>query len=150
MNDKREAASGASPQSKWIIYGLAAWQLFIGLGAVVGGLGLVLDPSGGNLGLPLAWLERSPFPDYLIPGLYLLLVNGVGSLVGGILSWRRHRYAGEIGMALGALLMLWIIAQVWWIGLSHWLQPVYFSFGVVELSLGRQVRAGFLAENGSG
>ncbi len=140
MNDMR----GATPQNKWIIYGLAAWQLFIGLGAVVGGLGLVLDPSGGNLGLPLAWLERAPFPDYLIPGLYLLLVNGVGSLVGSVLSWRRRHYAGEIGMALGALLMLWIIAQVWWIGLSHWLQPVYFSFGVVELSLGRQVRAGFL------
>ena len=126
--------------SRRLSYGLAALQLFIGLGAVAGGLGLVLDASGGNLGLPLAWLEESPFSDYLLPGLFLLLVNGVGSVAGGILSWRRHRYAGEVAMALGGLLMLWIVAQVWWIGLSHWFQPVYFAFGVIELSLGRQVK----------
>ena len=32
---------------------LGALQIFIGLGAVAGGLGLVLDPSGANLGIPL-------------------------------------------------------------------------------------------------
>jgi hypothetical protein len=32
-------------------------------------------------------------------------------------------------MGLGVFLMLWIVAQVWWIGLSHWLQPLYFGLG---------------------
>ncbi|MCA9937195.1 MAG: hypothetical protein KC418_01025 [Anaerolineales bacterium] len=126
-------------QDRWFIYVVAAFQSFIGLGGVAGGLGLVLDPSGDNLGLPLAWLSRSPFADYLIPGLVLLVVIGGGTLLGGMLTLRRHRYAAEAAMALGGLLMLWIVAQVWWIGLSHWLQPVYFAFGVVELSLGQRM-----------
>lgn len=34
--------------------------------------------------------------------------------------------------------MLWIVALVWWIGLSHWLQPLYF--GLVEFVLGWLLR----------
>jgi hypothetical protein len=86
------------------------------------------------------WLSGTPFPDYLVPGIVLLVVNGLGSLVGAVASFTRYRYAGEIATALGAFLIIWILAQVWWIGLTFWLQPLYFGFGVMELVLGRQLR----------
>ncbi len=119
-----------------LAFGLGAFQVFIGLGGVAGGVGLVSEPSGANLGFPLELLSESPFSDYLIPGIVLFTVNGLGSLAGGVLSFFRYRYAGQIAAALGAFLMMWIVAQVWWIGLSHWLQPLYFGFGAVELALG--------------
>ena len=62
--------------------GLGILQIFIGLGAVAGGVGLI----SGGLKFPLEWLRRSPFTDYLIPGLVLLTVNGIGSLAGGVAS----------------------------------------------------------------
>jgi hypothetical protein len=120
--------------------GLGALQVFVGLGAVAGGLGLVLEPSGTNLGMPVEILNRSPFPDFLIPGMILFLINGLGSLAGGAATFLRYRYAGEIAVILGAFLILWIVAQVWWIGLAHWLQPLYFVFGGVELALGLMLR----------
>ncbi len=123
-------------KGRWIAFGLGAHQVFIGLGGVAGGVGLVSEPSSANLGLPLELLSESPFSDYLIPGIVLLVVNGVGSLAGGVLSFFRYRHTGEIAAALGAFLIMWIVAQVWWIGLLHWLQPLYFGFGVVELTLG--------------
>jgi len=115
---------------------LAALQIFIGVGGVAGGVGLVSSPSGANLGMSPEALSESPFSDFLIPGIVLLAVNGLGSLIGGALSGIRYRHAGSIGVALGTFLMVWIMAQVWWIGLVHWLQPAYFLLGVLELVLG--------------
>ncbi|MCP4257640.1 MAG: hypothetical protein GY774_08970 [Planctomycetes bacterium] len=52
------------------------------------------------------------------------------------MSFFRYRHAGLYAGALGAFLMIWIVAQVWWIGLTIWLQPLFFCLGVVELVLG--------------
>jgi hypothetical protein len=127
-------------EGRGLALGLGALQAFIGVGAVAGGFGLILDPSGASLGLSLEWLNSSPFSDYLVPGIVLFAVNGIGSLAGSLASFMRYRRAGEVAVALGAFLILWIVAQVWWIGLSHWLQPLYFGFGVVELALGLRLR----------
>jgi hypothetical protein len=115
---------------------LGALQILIGIGAVGGGLALILDPSGSLLGIPLEVLGDSPFPDFLVPGLVLLIVNGVASLIGGLLTLRCHPLAGEIAAALGIFLMAWIVAQVWWIGLGLWVQQLYFVLGAAELVLG--------------
>lgn len=68
----------------------------------------------------------------------LLAINGVGSLVGGVLTWRRHLVSSAV--ALGAFLMVWILAQVSWLGLRHWLQPLYFALGLVESIIGLRLR----------
>jgi hypothetical protein len=119
---------------------LGILQLFIGLGAVGGGLGLVLEPSGANLGMSLEMLNYSPFSDFLIPGIVLLIVNGLGSIVGSVSSFRLFYFAAEIAMALGAFLVAWIIIQVYWIHAFHWLHVLYLSLGIIELVLGWLLR----------
>lgn len=123
-------------KSRCLAFGLGGLQVFIGLGGASGGFGLVTEPSGANLGFQVDMLSKSPFSDYLIPGLILLVVIGFGSLAGGILSILRYRYFSEIAAVSGAFLVIWITAQVWWIGLRVWLQPLFFCLGVVELALG--------------
>jgi hypothetical protein len=125
---------------RWLAIGLGGLQVFIGLGGVAGGFGLVTEPSGANLGFHVDLLSTSPFSDYLIPGLFLLIVNGFGSLTAGVLSIIRYRYAGEIAVVLGAFLMIWIVVQVLWIGLTIWLQPLFFVLGLLELVLGLLLR----------
>ena len=119
------------PVRKW----LGVLQCLIGVGAVPAGFGLMLDPSGEALGFDPAWLQGSPFGSFLIPGAVLMTVNGFGSLWGCVASFRDSRRAGEIGLALGAFLMLWIVFQVYWIGLGSWLQPLYFVIGLLECAL---------------
>ena len=118
---------------------LGILQIFIGIGAVPAGIAMISDPSGRGLGMSLDMLANSPFTDFLIPGVFLLAVNGIGSLLGGIASFRRHRFAGEIAAGLGTFLMVWIAAQVWWMGV-HWLHVLYFVLGLVELTLGLRLR----------
>ncbi len=127
-------------KSKGLVIGLGALQVFIGLGAVGGGLGLALEPSGANLGIPLELLKNSPFSTYLVPGIVLLTVNGIGSLVGATVSFSRYRYAGETAMVLGVFLVAWIILQVYWIADFHWLHALYLCLGLLEFVLGWPLR----------
>ena len=135
-------------KSKGLVNGLVVLQMFIGLGAVGGGLLLILKPSGAILGLPLDMLRNSPFSNYLVPGIVLLLVNGLGSLVGAAASFRRYRYAGETAVALGAFLAAWIIFQVYWIADFHWIHASYLSLGILEVILGLLLRKALRKELG--
>jgi hypothetical protein len=120
--------------------GLGSLQAFIGLGALAGGFMLVKDPSGIALGVPLSLLDGSPFPDYLIPGIFLLVVNGIGSMIGAGLSFTRRLYAQEIAIVLGAILVAWIVIQVAIIRSFSWLHIIYFILGAVELGIGLYIR----------
>ena len=123
-----------------VYIGLGAIQAFIGLGALGGGFMLVRDPSGSALGVPLSLLEGSPFPNFFIPGMFLLAVNGVGSIIGAGLSFTRRRYAQEIAIVLGAILVAWIVIQVVIISSFSWLHVLYFILGIVELGIGLYIR----------
>jgi len=123
-----------------VYYLLGALQAFIGLGALGGGFGLVRDPSGSALGLPMSFLEGSPFPDFLIPGMFLLVVNGIGSMIGAGLSFTRRRYAQEIAIVLGAILIAWIVIQIVIISSFHWLHVLYLILGIFELGIGLYIR----------
>ena len=97
-NDSAISMNEKGNKSRWLAFGLGALQVFIGLGGIAGGFGLVTEPSGANLGFHMEWLSKSPFSDYLIPGLILFIVIGIGSLAGGVLSVLRYRYSGEIAV----------------------------------------------------
>ena len=97
------------------------------------------EPDGSSLGFSVELLTESPFLDYLIPGLILFVFIGVGNLIGGIVSFMHHRYAGEIGILLGLFLIVWIVVELFWIEL-FWLQPLYLIFGCLEFILGLLLR----------
>jgi len=127
-------------QEGWSFLVLGILQALIGIGALGGGLLLIIDPTGNILGLPVALLEGSPFSNYFIPGLFLFLVNGLGSLLGAALTLLRFRHAGEAAVALGIILMAWIVIQVLIIKELHWLHYLYFGLGLAEVLLGLRIR----------
>ena len=110
-------------------------QILVGIGAAVSGSMLIIRPSGELLQAPLEMLRGSPFSDFLIPGIILLLVNGIGQLLAGVMTLRRHPHAALTGAVFGIGLMIWIFIQVNMIGGRHILQYSYFFVGVIETSL---------------
>ena len=65
-----------------IVFALLSLSLFlIGIGGIGGGGVFILDPSGGLMDMPLSYLDGLPLHSYLLPGLWLLTVMGVGSLL---------------------------------------------------------------------
>ena len=96
------------PASVWVLMVLLAIQA---LGATAGGIGLVQDPVN-NIGMSLDLLEGSPFDDYLIPGLILLIVVGLLPFVVLYGLARRRTWAWWLAVAAGAGLIIWIITEV--------------------------------------
>lgn len=119
-----------------VAIGLAIIQGFNGLSAVVGGFQLMNDPSGMNIGMELDWLQTTPFANYLIPGIVLFAINGIGNFVGLWFTLKKNASAGKIGAVLGAIMVIWILLQVFWIGYKSFLQPLYFGTGLIQLFFG--------------
>jgi len=111
-------------------------QVMTAIGAIPAGYAYVKDPSGAGIGVSVDLLVNSPFKDFLIPGLFLLIVNGFGQLGAAVFSILNKPIAGKTGLFLGFFLMVWIVIQVYFIGLSSFLQPLFFFVGLFEMALG--------------
>ena len=118
---------------------LGALQAFTGIGAIPSGWGMLSDTTGAGLGMSPDLLANSPLGSFLLPGLFLLIVNGFANLGAAVLSFTRSRFAGHAGILLGIALVLWIVIQVWWISLSSVLQPLFFIIGIVNTWLGWKI-----------
>ena len=79
--------------------------LVVGVGALFGGWGLLSDAEG--LGARQSWLQGSPFPNYIVPGLVLLVVVGGGMLATAAAALIGSRLAGQASFAMGAVLLVW-------------------------------------------
>ena len=116
----------------------------VAVGAIPAGMALILKPDGSVLHMPTDILQGSPFNDFLIPGIFLFGVNGLAGLVGAVLCFFHSRYSAISGLILGIGLVVWIIVQLLTTGLISWMQPAYFTIGLVEIILGllimRQIR----------
>ena len=97
---------------------LLFWTLFIGIGAVGGASCMLIDPSGGIMGMDamLPYFQVLPFADALFqnftfPGFALLIVNGLTNLTAAGLLFARKRAGAVLGCVFGVTLMLWICIQ---------------------------------------
>lgn len=118
-------------------YFLIAALAFQGLSGLAGGMGLVADPTGRSLGIPLDWLHGSPFDNYLIPGLVLLLALGVFPLAVTYRLRRRRRRSWLAALLVGVMLIIWIAVEILVVGYqpSPPLQLIYGLLGLIIVAL---------------
>jgi len=113
-------------------------EVFLGVGAIGGGLALIVGPRGEILPLPLAPLRGSPFETYLVPGLILFGVLGLGPLIAARLVWLRHPLAPIVAVGVGIALLIWVAVEIALIGYSDEppLQAFYLLLGAVIMIVG--------------
>lgn len=109
--------------------------VLLGLGGIGGGLSMLADPSGDLLGLPLVLLESVTVKNFLLPGMFLLVVMGVLPLVAAYGLWRRQLRAWIATIGLSVVLILWIFVQIYLWGAPIAIQIVYLVLGVAMLGL---------------
>ena len=107
----------------------------LGLGGISGGIAMISDPSGDLLGLPLVLLESVSIRNYLMPGLFLLVVMGILPLVAAIGLWRGQQRAWIVTIGLSLVLILWIGTQIYLWGPPIAIQIIYLVLGGVMLGL---------------
>jgi hypothetical protein len=112
-------------------YALGGLLAFGALNAVAGGCyGL-----SGAKGVPTEWLAGSPFRDYFIPSLILLVIVGGSFLVAAVAVLAGLRIARATSFVAGVIVLVWIAAQVAIIGYVSWMQPVTAIGGLLVPAL---------------
>ncbi len=115
------------PRFAWLAVAL---ELLTAVGAIPVGIMLVTDPTGAGVGFPAGWIEATPFGSYLIPGIYLLVMNGAGMLVVAALTLVRHWTAPWLTGVFGAGLAIWIGVQLVVMPEFSFLQAIYGTIGL--------------------
>lgn len=125
--------------------------IFQGVSGVFGGAGLIIDPSGKSLQIPLEWLNGSPFDNYFIPGIVLFFVLGITPLIISFGLIKRKYWSWYGSLFLGFALIIWILVEIIVIGFQADppLQLIYGIVGVAILMLTftRSVKNYFLSAN---
>jgi hypothetical protein len=113
-------------------------EVMRGLGALGGGLALMLGPGGEILRLPVTALKGSPFDSYFGPGLILFSVLRVGPLVVALLAWRGQPWAPLLTLGVGVALLIWMAVEIAIVGYANDppLQPIYIGLGFAISGVG--------------
>jgi hypothetical protein len=116
------------------------WLLVAVLGqlsarALAGGVALVVAPSGAIVGLPTAPLEGTPFADFLVPGVVLVVAFGLvpAAVCYAVYAARAWAWTGAVGV--GVALVAWVAVEL----------AVGFDRPTVYLNLATAVAAVLLA-----
>jgi hypothetical protein len=81
-------------------------ELVLALNAIAG----AVYAFGGAEGVEREWLDGTPFNDYVIPGVILLVVVGGSLAAAAVALLRRVPTAWEFSVAAGAVVLGWITA----------------------------------------
>ncbi|RQW08626.1 hypothetical protein EH198_21855 [Paenibacillus rhizophilus] len=121
-------------------------QAFLGLGAIAGGVMLIIDPSGSLMGMPAdTVLKRSPFSDFLFPGIILLAVFGLFPLLVLYGMVKRPRWAWAdaltpfkelhstwtLSLYVGFGQIIWIMVETYIMNAVSLVHVFYMSLGLL-------------------
>jgi hypothetical protein len=95
----------------------------LAVNAIGGGIAILRQPDGALFKMTPRNLAGSPFPDFFVPGLFLLVVLGFGSAATALLLWKRPgRTARLLAAGIGATLLVWLGVQIAIIGYYGFVQ----------------------------
>lgn len=137
------------PSRPWTIWILVAIFAFLAMMALPVGWMMMRNAQGDILGMPFAWIARTPFGSWLLPGLVLFTLLGLGSLcaIYGLLlrpgwGWpqrlnpiRSRRWEWTFAAGIGLAAMVWIVVQLLALRMYFWMQPMVFVLGLIIVLL---------------
>lgn len=120
-------------------------QLLLGIGALFGGGGLILDPGGELIQMPVSLLEHTPFDSFLVPGIILFTVLGILPVIIalGLITkkewkaadrlnlFRDRHWSWSFSLYIGFVLIGWITIQMYLINGVALLHVIYIFWGLV-------------------
>lgn len=130
-----------SPETRTYLKFVALCLLFIiGLGAMAGGIPMIIDGTGEAVGLSTQALVHAPFETYRVPGILLVVLNGIGSLVAFVVLYNNWRYHSYTVRGSGFVLLMWILVQVVMLRVINPLHILFAMIGIVLMAIGNYLK----------
>lgn len=116
------------PTARWL---LIAVEVLIAANAVYGGIGLMVN----GMGMPMEWLDRTPFDSWVLPGVFLLILIAGPMAVAAAAELKRLRWAYALSLGAGIIQIGWIAVQILVLARYFFLQPVLLLAGAIVVGL---------------
>ena len=113
---------------------------FIAITAALSGIMMVTRPDGSLLYLPLSLLAKTPFRDFLFPGIVLAVFVGGINLIAVYKNLTHSPTRYDWAMAGGIIICEWILIQMILIQTVHWLHILYLGIGFLSILLAFQLK----------
>ena len=118
---------------------------FLSLGAIYGGIGLIISPDGSLFNMPIESISNSPFKTFLVPGIILLAVFGVSPIlvIYGLIKKPESKFFNKLNLLydyhfawtfavyIGFGQIIWINFQTLIFNSVHVIHTVYSSLGIL-------------------
>jgi hypothetical protein len=104
---------------------------FVGIGALAGGLAAITNPEE-PLGVTVDALKNSPFENFLIPGIILFTIIGLGNILSATTLALNSKFQGYISSVFSWALVIWIVVQCIMLEDIVPLHIIFFVIGLVE------------------
>ena len=109
---------------------------FLSLTAIWGANLLLQDPTGRPMDIPVSVLQHSPFHSFFIPGLILLVSNGLLPLAFVVATaFGKLRFGRWIAFQ-GCVLFGWITIEVIMLREVVWLHYAYWALALLLVACG--------------
>lgn len=119
----------------------------LGLGAIFGGGVFIISPKGDLFGMPLSFLDGSPFNSYLVPGIILFTVLGIAPICIAVALVKKpeHKIAELFNLYkdmywgwtyciyIAFALIIWIQVEMTILSAVHWSHTLYMFFAILIL-----------------
>jgi len=111
-----------------------ALHVFVGIGAMAGGLAAITNPQN-PFEMPAETLVNSPFSNFLIPGIILFTIIGLGNVFSALMFCFKSKYQGYISSVFSWALVIWIVVQCIMLNAVAFLHILFFSIGLLQAGL---------------
>ena len=108
-------------------------HILVGIGAICGGIGALSDINK-PMGISTETLH-GVFDSFLIPGLFLLLIIGLGNFMCAFLIKKDALLCNYISSLWGIIMMSWIVIQCLVLKDIVALHIIFFIIGFIQLFL---------------
>ncbi len=116
---------------------VAVIALLNAVAAAAGGVCLAI----GVIDIGAELTPRLPWGSAILGGIALVLVVAVPNTILTVLAWHRDRRTGAAAVAVGALLIAWILIELAFIRELSFFHPLYVVIGIVMITLGARLLA---------
>jgi hypothetical protein len=117
------------------LYGLLfTLHAFVGVGGMAGGFAAIKEPQN-PLGAPIELLKNSPFDNFLIPGIILFTIIGLGNVISALVVWSKLRFHAYVSSVFSWALVIWIVVQCIMLNAVGFLHGLFFIIGLIEAVL---------------
>ncbi len=128
------------PLTLWL---LMIALIFLGIGGLYGGILMLMDPTGNSIQMAIL-LPLLPVHDFVLPGLFLLIVMGLAPIIlvyallalpewrwaTALSRWSGHHWAWTGTVAFGVVLAVWLVVEGLLIGFK-W--PIQYATAIAGL-----------------